>query len=222
MKWPHLRFLPLGRVRRGEHMHADPRTSVNLGVSREGVVSLSAKRHLFPCKTHRGASGQIGRLPTPSASSLRQRVDSANSGSPRVINMVNLCGVRAQETGAVMRFHFSTDDLPVRDREQFYFDVFAKQVMKITLVDRPDPATFRAQFDACVAGRFTLVDFQTPTGWRGGPLQMWARTARTDITCSEAIESEPSSQLRHRVTPQRSGFTPAISVSSRADGQVRR
>jgi AraC-like DNA-binding protein len=60
-----------------------------------------------------------------------------------------------------MRVHFSTDDLPPRDREQFWLDFVAKQWMKVTPRDRPDPATFRGQLDAHVAGRFTVYDFQT-------------------------------------------------------------
>jgi AraC-like DNA-binding protein len=60
-----------------------------------------------------------------------------------------------------MQVHFSTDDVPPRDREQFWVDVFAKHVLKITLGDRPDPATFRTRFDAHVAGRFTVFEYQT-------------------------------------------------------------
>ena len=60
-----------------------------------------------------------------------------------------------------MRVYFSTDHVPPRDREPFWLDVVAKHVMKMTLVDRPDPATFRAQLDVRVAGRFTLFDYQT-------------------------------------------------------------
>jgi AraC-like DNA-binding protein len=58
-----------------------------------------------------------------------------------------------------MQVHFSTDDLPPRDREQFWFEVVAEHVMKVTPARRPDPDTFRAQFDAQVAGQFTLFDF---------------------------------------------------------------
>ena len=60
-----------------------------------------------------------------------------------------------------MRVHFSTDDVPPREREQFWLDVFAKQVMRVTPSDRSDLATFRAQLEAQIVGRFTLLDFQT-------------------------------------------------------------
>ena len=58
-----------------------------------------------------------------------------------------------------MRVHFSTDDVPQRDREQFWRDFVAKQFMRVTPGDRPDPATFRVQLDAQVAGRFTLYEY---------------------------------------------------------------
>jgi len=61
-----------------------------------------------------------------------------------------------------MRVHFSTDDLPPRDREEFFVDLVAKHVMNVTPGDRPDPAAYRAQFDAFVAGRFSLFGYQTP------------------------------------------------------------
>src|SRR5215470_2660368 len=60
-----------------------------------------------------------------------------------------------------MRVHFSTDDVPPRDREQYWLDVVARQYMRVTPGDRPDPAIFRVQLDAEVTGRFTLYDFRT-------------------------------------------------------------
>jgi AraC-like DNA-binding protein len=60
-----------------------------------------------------------------------------------------------------MRVHFSTDDVPPRDREQFWIDFLAKQVLRFTPGDRPDPETLRGQLDAQVAGRFTLYEWQT-------------------------------------------------------------
>jgi len=60
-----------------------------------------------------------------------------------------------------MRVHFSTDDVAPRDREQYWLEVVAKHVMKITPVDRPDAATFRAHFAALMAGRFTLFVYET-------------------------------------------------------------
>ena len=67
-----------------------------------------------------------------------------------------------------MRLHFSTDDVPLPDREQFCRDVFATQVMRVTPSDRPDLGRFRAHLDAQVVGRFILIDFQAPhrTGGR--------------------------------------------------------
>jgi hypothetical protein len=60
-----------------------------------------------------------------------------------------------------MQFHFSTDDLQPRDREQYWLDVIAEQVVKLSFNDRPDPTTFRGQVDLHTAGRFTLYEFQT-------------------------------------------------------------
>jgi AraC-like DNA-binding protein len=67
-----------------------------------------------------------------------------------------------------MRVHFSTDDVSPRDREEFFVELVAKHVMNVTPGDRPDPATYRAQFEAHVAGRFTLFGYRTPhaTGFR--------------------------------------------------------
>jgi AraC-like DNA-binding protein len=61
-----------------------------------------------------------------------------------------------------MRVHFSTDDLPPRDREEFFVELVAKYVMNMTSSDRRDAAGYSAQFDAYVAGRFTLFEYQTP------------------------------------------------------------
>ena len=71
-------------------------------------------------------------------------------------------GCASTKLGAVMQLHFSTDNVPLRDREQFCRDVFATQVMRVTSSDRPDFGRFRAHLDAQVVGRFTLIDFQTP------------------------------------------------------------
>jgi AraC-like DNA-binding protein len=60
-----------------------------------------------------------------------------------------------------MRAHFSADHLPPRDREQFWQDVVAKQVMKVTPGDRLDLANFRAELNVQAVGRFTLYDFET-------------------------------------------------------------
>src|SRR5215831_17172829 len=60
-----------------------------------------------------------------------------------------------------MRVHFSTDDVAPSDREQYWLEVVAKHVMKITPGDRPDAATFQAHFEALMAGRFTLFEYET-------------------------------------------------------------
>jgi len=60
-----------------------------------------------------------------------------------------------------MRIHFSTDDLPPRDREEFWLDFVSKHVISVTPGERSDPATFRAQLDAQTAGRFTMFDLRT-------------------------------------------------------------
>jgi AraC-like DNA-binding protein len=60
-----------------------------------------------------------------------------------------------------MRVHFSTYDLPPRDREEFWLDFVSKHVISVTPGERPDPAAFRARLDAQAAGRFTLFDLQT-------------------------------------------------------------
>jgi AraC-like DNA-binding protein len=60
-----------------------------------------------------------------------------------------------------MPVHFSTDDLPPRDREQYWLDVFATQVMRVTPGDRLDLTTFRAEVDIHAVARFTLYDFET-------------------------------------------------------------
>jgi AraC-like DNA-binding protein len=60
-----------------------------------------------------------------------------------------------------MRVHFSTDDVPPRDREEFWLDFLAKQTLRFTPGDRPDPETLRGQLDAHVTERFTLYEWQT-------------------------------------------------------------
>jgi hypothetical protein len=60
-----------------------------------------------------------------------------------------------------MRVHFSTDDVAPCDREQFWLNFLATQVLRFTPGDRPDPETFRGQLDAHVTERFTLYEWQT-------------------------------------------------------------
>jgi AraC-like DNA-binding protein len=60
-----------------------------------------------------------------------------------------------------MQTHFSTDDLPLVDREPTWLKVVRQQMFSVTPSDQPDPGTFRAQLHAQLAGRFTLVEVRT-------------------------------------------------------------
>lgn len=60
-----------------------------------------------------------------------------------------------------MRVHFSTDDLPPRDRVKFWCDYFAKQAHSITPGEIPDPGAFRAAAGGQVAGEFALLDIES-------------------------------------------------------------
>jgi AraC-like DNA-binding protein len=60
-----------------------------------------------------------------------------------------------------MRVHFSTDDLPPRDRVRFWYDYFAKQAHSITPGEIPDPGAFRAEAGGQVAGEFALLDIKS-------------------------------------------------------------
>ena len=109
-----------------------------------------------------------------------------------------------------MRVHFSTDDLPPRDREEFFVELVAKYVMNMTSGDRPEPAGYQAQFDACVAKSFTLFGYQTPyrTGLRkaadigrarGGYVPISATSARVYFSLHhDASDDRGSSDCRGR------------------------
>ncbi len=60
-----------------------------------------------------------------------------------------------------MRVHFSTDDLPPRDRVKFWCDYFAKQAHSITPGEIPDPGVFHAAASGQVAGEFALLDIES-------------------------------------------------------------
>jgi hypothetical protein len=61
-----------------------------------------------------------------------------------------------------MRVHFSTDDVPPRDREQFWLDFVAKHVMTMTPSERSDdPAAFWAELDVQAVERFALYHYQS-------------------------------------------------------------
>ena len=59
-----------------------------------------------------------------------------------------------------MRVHFSTDDLPPRDRIKFWCDDFAQQVHSFTPGEIPDAEAFRAEASGQAAGGFALLDIE--------------------------------------------------------------
>jgi hypothetical protein len=59
-----------------------------------------------------------------------------------------------------MQVHFSTEDLPPRDRVRSWCDYFAKRAHSITPDEIPDPNTFRAEADGHVAGEFALLNIE--------------------------------------------------------------
>jgi AraC-like DNA-binding protein len=59
-----------------------------------------------------------------------------------------------------MRVHFSTDDLPPRERGPFWLDFVAKHVMKVTPLARLDPATVWGRLDAHIVERFKLFNYE--------------------------------------------------------------
>jgi AraC-like DNA-binding protein len=60
-----------------------------------------------------------------------------------------------------MRIHFSTDDLPPRDRVRFWCDFFAQQAHHFTPGEVPDPNAFRAEASGQVSGAFALLDIES-------------------------------------------------------------
>ena len=59
-----------------------------------------------------------------------------------------------------MRVSFSTDHLPPRDRVEFWLDVLAEHVLKVTARQKSDPATFWGKLDAHITSQFTLFNYQ--------------------------------------------------------------
>jgi len=59
-----------------------------------------------------------------------------------------------------MRVHYSTDDVPPRDRESYWLDIVSKHVLKVTPNDRQDLATYWGRLDAQVTQRFILFNFE--------------------------------------------------------------
>ena len=59
-----------------------------------------------------------------------------------------------------MPVHFSTDDVPLRDRESYWLDIVSKHVLKVTPNDRQDPAAYWGRLDAQVTQRFILFNFE--------------------------------------------------------------
>ena len=66
-----------------------------------------------------------------------------------------------------MQVHFSTDDLPPRDRVRFWCDYFAKQAHSITPGEIPDPDAFRAEAERTGCGRICAARYRI--GAREGP-----------------------------------------------------
>jgi AraC-like DNA-binding protein len=60
-----------------------------------------------------------------------------------------------------MQVRFSTDDLPPRDRVEFWCDYFAKHAHSITPGEVPDPGTFRAEVSGSIVGDFALLDINS-------------------------------------------------------------
>jgi hypothetical protein len=110
-----------------------------------------------------------------------------------------------------MRVHFSTDDLPPRDREESWLDFVSKNVISVTPGERPDPATFRAHLDAVTAGRFTMFDLHTSHRING---RTGADVSRDNL--DKFNLRRVSAEQVYRVLPVRrrlSGCSPPLSVS---------
>ena len=72
-----------------------------------------------------------------------------------------MSGFRDAVEGVAMQVRFSTDELPPRDRVQFWCDYFAKQIHSITPSGSPDPDAFSAEASGSVAGEFALLDIKS-------------------------------------------------------------
>ena len=126
-----------------------------------------------------------------------------------------------------MALHWSTDDMPPRDRIPFWCDFFAQQAHRFTPCDIPDPATFRAAASGECGGGFALLEVESglqhirrtasdiardtaeaffvrryhrPVIWKAGP-----RSARVDLRhdsgdfCISATEWEFDAEARETV-----------------------
>jgi AraC-like DNA-binding protein len=72
-----------------------------------------------------------------------------------------------------MREHFSTDEVPPRDRAQFGLDLLAEKMARLTPGGRPDLAMFRAEIDVSIVGWFTTFHFETShLNWRRTPADL--------------------------------------------------
>jgi len=60
-----------------------------------------------------------------------------------------------------MALHWSTDDIPPRDRIAFWCDFFAQQAHRFTPCDIPDPTTFRAEARGECGNGFALLDIES-------------------------------------------------------------
>ena len=77
-----------------------------------------------------------------------------------------------------MQVHFSTDDLPPRDRVRFWCDYFAKQAHSITPSEIPDPGAFRAEAERIGCGRICAARYRI--GTREGPTHRGRRRQGQD------------------------------------------
>ena len=60
-----------------------------------------------------------------------------------------------------MALHWSTDDIPPRDRVTFWCDFFAQRAHRFTPYDIPDPATFRAGASGESGSGFALLEVES-------------------------------------------------------------
>ena len=75
--------------------------------------------------------------------------------------------------GAAMRLHFSTDDLPPRDREPFWHDFLAKHVLKVTPTDRSDPRHFGENWTRNSLSNSHYFKYEILTEPGAGQPRMW-------------------------------------------------
>ena len=87
-----------------------------------------------------------------------------------------------------MRVHFSTDDLPPRDREEFFVELIAKYVMNMTSGDRRTLLAIGRNLTRASLRGSRYSSITPPTRPDGGPLQISAEAGaiRSDSSGSQA------------------------------------